>query len=341
MLGRFQNSILEGYQEKSYDVPLENGLKVGKGIQILEKDGKEYQLECTWVNNMKNGEGVLLDSNYVMAMKLNFKDDIIEGDGFLYDNGQVIFKGTWKEGQRCGYCEEFQSGHKVYAGNYEKDVRNGYGIEYDENGGIVFEGEWVEGKQGLKFIEENKRGEKELIELDENNKKKYIGGFKEGTVIRDGKGVEYDENEKPVRYCIYKEGMIERNIKEFKDNVIVMYDDFGKKVYEGGYKKNRMLNYPPEGQGRQFCDNVMIYNGEFKNGKREGHGCCYYMNRTLKYEGDWMNDKANGQGKFHNEEGMLIAEGDFVDDVYEDATQRIHVDTGKVEQIKKMKGCFC
>ena len=327
--------------EKEYNVPLENGLRSGKGTQTYEKDGQTYTLECTWSNNLKNGEGILLDSNYVMAMKLNFVNDVIEGEGFLYDNGQVIFKGQWKEGQRCGYCEEFKAGHRIYAGNYDKDVRNGYGIEYDENNHILFEGEWVDGKQGLKFIEENKHGEKELIEVDENEKKKYIGGFKEGTVIRNGYGVEYDENEKPVRYCIYKEGIIERTVKEFKENTIVVYNEEGQKVYEGGYKKNRSLNYPPEGQGRQFMNNIMIYNGEFRNGKREGHGCSYYMNRTLKYEGDWMNDKANGRGKFNNEEGLMIAEGEFVDDIYEDSTMRIHVDTGKIDEIKKMKGCFC
>ena len=131
--GVFQNSILSGYVEKEYNVPLENGLKSGKGTQTYEKDGQTYTLECTWSNNLKNGEGILLDSNYVMAMKLNFVNDVIEGEGFLYDNGQVIFKGQWKEGQRCGYCEEFKAGHRIYAGNYDKDVRNGYGIEYDEN----------------------------------------------------------------------------------------------------------------------------------------------------------------------------------------------------------------
>lgn len=294
-----------------------------------------------WSHNLKNGEGILLNSDYVMAMKLNFKDDVIEGDGFLYDNGQVVFKGTWKEGQRCGYCEEFKNGHRVYAGNYGSDERNGFGIEYDENGTVLFEGEWVDGKRGLKFIEENKQGKRELIELDENEKKKYIGGFKEGTVIREGQGVEYDENEKPCKISIYKDGMIERNVKEIKGDIIVSYDENGKKVYEGGYKKNRSQNYPAEGQGRQFCDNVMIYNGEFRNGMREGHGCCYYMNRTLKYEGEWKNDKANGEGKFNSEEGMLVAEGVFHDDVYEDETQRIHVDTGKIESIKKMGGCCC
>ena len=40
----------------------------------------------------------------------------------------------------------------------------------------------------------------------------------ETTVLKNSYYVEYDENEKPVRYCIYKEGIVERTIKEFKEN---------------------------------------------------------------------------------------------------------------------------
>ena len=55
----------------------------------------------------------------------------------------------------------------------------------------------------------------------------------------------------------------------------------------------------------------------------------------MKYEGDWKNDKANGMGKFYDEEGLLVAEGEFVD-----VDKICHVDTGKIEKIKK-RGCFC
>ena len=52
-------------------------VKSGKGTQTLEKDGKEYILECTWENNKKNGEGILLDPDGARAMKLHFKDDVV------------------------------------------------------------------------------------------------------------------------------------------------------------------------------------------------------------------------------------------------------------------------
>lgn len=58
-------------------------------------------------------------------MKLFFKDDLIEGEGYLYDNGQVTFKGTWVAGKRCGFGQEFQGGKLLFKGQYKDDVRNG------------------------------------------------------------------------------------------------------------------------------------------------------------------------------------------------------------------------
>ena len=316
-------------------------VKSGKGTQTLEKDGKEYILECTWENNKKNGEGILLDPDGARAMKLHFKDDVVEGEGALYDNGRVVFEGMWVNGKRCGPAQEYVDGHCVFKGQYDDDKRNGYGIEYDETGVTVFEGEWKNGEQGLKRIKANKKGKKQLVEYSEDGKVKYTGGYKEGTVIRDGEGVEYDSEGNPVSTCIYNEGIVERRIKEFKNNTIILYDENNKKVYEGEYKNSPELGFPPHGKGRLFRDGVMVYNGEFKNGQRSGHGCSYYMSRVLMYEGDWLNDKANGNGKFNNEEGLLVVEGEFVDNVCTQGDKRVHVDTGKIESVKKMNRCFC
>lgn len=336
-----ENKVFEGFEAGEYDVPLVDNVRNGKGTQTFKKGDDTYTLECTWVNGKKNGEGTLLDMNYVIAMKLNFVDDVVEGEGFLYLNGQVTFKGTWKGGMRCGFCQEFEGGRLVYKGEYKDDVRNGYGVLYDSNQDIVFEGQWVNGKEGLISIAENDKGDREMTEKTESGIIKFIGGFKEGSLLRDGKGVEYNEEGKPVKESMYKEGVEERKIKEFKDNdTIVIYDSNGKKVYEGEYLKDSHHRYPPNGNGRLFEGTVMVYNGLFVKGKREGHGLSYHLTRCLQYEGDWMNDKANGIGKYYNDEGMLIASGEFIDNVYTDDKICIHVDTGKIEEVKK-GGCGC
>lgn len=337
----FANRIFDGYAEKEYDVPLEDGIKSGSGSQKFEKDGKIYTLECTWVNGKKNGEGIFLDPDSIMAMKLVFKDDVIEGEGSLYENGQVTFKGMWKGGVRCGHGVEYKKGHVLYDGEFENDLRHGFGIEYGEDNMVEFEGEWKEGKRGTKYICVNKKGKKELTETTEDDKLIYVGGYKEGTMLRDGQGVEFDENEKPKSISIFENGALVRRVKEFKGKEIVLYDENGKKLYEGGFKNSRELGYPADGKGKQYENGIMVYNGDFVKGKRDGHGFSYYLNRTLKYDGDWKDNKANGNGKFYNEEGILEAEGEFVDDMFRDSEKVCHVDSGEIELLKNKRGCFC
>ena len=335
-----ENKIFEGFEAGEYDVPMENNVRNGKGTQKFKKGEEEYTLECTWANGKKNGEGILLDKDYVISMKLNFVDDLVEGEGVLYQNGQVTFKGVWKAGMRNGFCQEFDGGRLIFKGEYADDMRNGYGILYDASQEIVFEGQWVNNEQGLISISENDNGDREMTEKNENGTIKYIGGFKEGTVLRDGKGVEYDEEGKPVREIVFKEGLEERRIKEFKGENIVIYDSAGKKVYEGQYIKDNSHRYPPHGKGRLFEGTVMVYNGDFVKGKREGHGCSYHPTRCLKYEGDWMNDLPHGVGKYYDSEGTLVTSGEFCDGLYEDEKIRIDAAAGKVEDVTK-GGCAC
>lgn len=276
-----------------------------------------------------------------MSMKLNFKDDVAEGEGFLYSNGQVTFKGSWKEGKRCGHCYEYVDGHMIYDGNYENDMRNGFGIEYGQSNEVEFEGEWVDNKRGLKSIVQNKKGVRQLIERDESGKERYIGGFKEGTVIREGLGTEFDAEGRPSFVGIFKDGCVERKVKEFRGKEIVIYDDSGAKRYEGEYLDKKSLNYPAQGQGKLFKDGVMVYKGAFKNGLREGGGCSYYPNHVLMYDGEWRNDMANGYGKFNNSEGIMVVEGNFENNCYMDNDICVHVDSGKIEHVKKMRGCLC
>ena len=51
------------------------------------------------------------------------------------------------------------------------------------------------------------------------------------------------------------------------------------------------------------------YEGEFKNGKKEGIG-IYYFNNGGRYEGEWKNDVQEGKGKDYFDNGDRY-EGDF------------------------------
>ena len=60
-------------------------------------------------------------------------------------------------------------------------------------------------------------------------------------------------------------------------------------------------------------DKVLIYDGEYKNGKRNGKGKEYNDTGDLMYEGDYINNEQNGEGKLYSPFGLLEYEGEFKD----------------------------
>ncbi len=54
------------------------------------------------------------------------------------------------------------------------------------------------------------------------------------------------------------------------------------------------------------------YEGNWENGKRNGHG-TYFFNNGNKYEGNWVNDKKNGHGTFYFNDGNKY-EGNWEND---------------------------
>ena len=69
------------------------------------------------------------------------------------------------------------------------------------------------------------------------------------------------------------------------------YDKEGKVIYE--------LNNV-NGKGKVYDNNnnnLLIFEGEYLNGKRNGKRKKYYIGGNLLFEGAYINDKRNGKGK--------------------------------------------
>ena len=58
--------------------------------------------------------------------------------------------------------------------------------------------------------------------------------------------------------------------------------------------------------------NHLIFEGEYKNGKRNGKGKEYSQYGKLIFEGEYLNGKRNGKGKEYNQYGKLIFEGEYL-----------------------------
>ena len=81
-----------------------------------------------------------------------------------------------------------------------------------------------------------------------------------------------------------------------KANYGKLYNDEGKLIYEGEYK-NGIRN----GEGIYYYARGLRYEGQFINGLREGNGVFYWEDGT-RWEGPFKNNEMNGEGTFYDKE---------------------------------------
>ena len=67
---------------------------------------------------------------------------------------------------------------------------------------------------------------------------------------------------------------------------------------DGGYYIGQFKNNKINGNGIVYDkNNEEVYEGEFVDGKREGHG-KYYISEEYYYEGEFKNNEFHGKGEF-------------------------------------------
>ena len=205
-----------------------------------------------------------------------------------YDNGGANFTNGKKEGGKIKYPNG-----NYYQGEEKKGIRQGKGIEYYHNGGIKYDGYWLndlpEGEG--KFID--KKGDY------------YIGQFKQG--LKHGKGKEYFKDGKEIYEGDYVNGK-----KEGKGMYYYDIEDTGLGYYVG-FLKNDKFN----GKGMEYFKNGKInFDGYYANGQLEGYGKLYNKD-GIWIEGEWKNGQLNGKGKRFSKDGKLLYDGDFVNTIPE------------------------
>ena len=70
-----------------------------------------------------------------------------------------------------------------------------------------------------------------------------------------------------------------------------VYNKKGSIKYEGDF-----VNGKSEGHGKYIYEDGEYYIGQYLNGLKHGKGIVYYKNGTIKYEGDFVNGKSEGHG---------------------------------------------
>ena len=229
----------------------------------------------------------------------------------------------------------------IYEGEYINLKKNGKGKEYNEYGKLIFKGIYLKGKKWIGKV----------LDYYFNGRIKFEGEYLNGKI--NGKGYDnyhmviYEINDGIglVRECdnnniLLFEGQYINGKRHGKGKEGFFQQTFEGEYYEGkkwngtGYIYNKAIYELKNGNGyiKEYCDNILIFEGEYSNGLKNGKGREYFGNRALiqqkeklnklkikdnenketniLFEGEYLNGYRL-KGKEYNIDDVLIFEGEY------------------------------
>ena len=334
-----------------------NGKKTGKFYELDENGARKRM--CLFVDDeisqvvqvFKDTIMILFNSSGKRVYEGEYKGSIVSGfvsngNGKEYggDGETAIYSGEWKDGKREGLGTEYSQGYAVYTGEWKNGKRNGSGKEMDENGNVVFVGEWKDGKGKGKEMDGNgnviyegewsdgKRNGKGEEKMEKGMIR--LGHWRDGK-IKNGQFYELNGNRVVKRMCVYENDELKLVAQEFNGSTMIERNKEGK-VYEGGFKGDVENGFIRNGNGMEYESSQIHFllfgedgdnsrlarSGFWKNGKKSGRfyeyddygsvkQVCLYendeMDRVIKeFDGDIMVE--------YNKKGNRIYKGHFAGD---------------------------
>ena len=200
------------WKNKLFEGEYSNGKRNGKGKEYYKNGNLKFEGEYKYGLKAKGKE-------YYINDKLYFKGEYKSGEKWLgegYDeNGKIIFrinngKGFVKEYYNEDDKYKYPHYYLIYEGEYLNGEKHGKGIEYNQDGKIIFAGEYYQGKRWngkvkeyyfffdiLKFEGEYLNGKMHGKEYYNKEQMIFEGEYITYKNFRqrwNGKGEEYDNN---------------------------------------------------------------------------------------------------------------------------------------------------
>ena len=314
--GEYLNGKKNGKGKEYITIDIEHEGKIwgrrGRRIDRRYKKGREYDskiiFEGEYLNGKRwNGKGIeinnandlLFEGEYLNGERWNGK-----GEEYIETKNRYIlfYEGEYLNGKKVnsekqfflknGHNKEYDGDNLIFEGDFINCKRCGKGIEYDNKGRILFEGEYLNDfrLKGKKYIDGRLEYEGEYLW----NKK------------WNGKG--YDENGNKIYEIKNGTG----KAKEF--------DEEGQLIFDGEYLNGKKWN----GKIKKYYEKNLIFEGTYLNGKITGKGKEYnHYTGELEFEGEYLNGKKwNGIEKIiednsDDDYSYTIIKGKYVEGKYE------------------------
>ena len=238
-------------------------------IILIRKNLKEKRNLISIEGNENFNVDLFPSQNY------NFLGNMFEEkeDGFgiqYFPENQAKYVGQFINGKRKNFCcFEDKSKFYIYKGDSKNNFTGLYGIYYNYDKEITYEGEWLNNRKDGIGIETYKDGSK------------YIGEHKNG--VKQGLGTylwsDGSKYEGEWKYNL----MDGYGIYQFKDGSIC----------SGFWSSNQM-----NGFGKFLFPEVKCYIGFFKKDHKNGFGLIFWFKEEKAFVGYWKDNKQDGLGKF-------------------------------------------
>ncbi|MFC1617510.1 NEL-type E3 ubiquitin ligase domain-containing protein, partial [Candidatus Margulisiibacteriota bacterium] len=280
---KFKGELKEGKKVFEGDFYKNGDRKQGIGYD--EKGSRFY--DGPWKNNKPNGIG-----------KMFFKND----------PSNVQYYGEVKNGKKDGKRANL---YAIKVVRYTQPVKN-WKQELKET-------MWLDKNvTDIEYIGPFKNGKKHGfgVQYDEKDKVIFQGNFKEGEFIN---GIQIDTKNK--KWQVFKNNQLQGRPQEFDSTKSLEPYDYAIDWQDGLFSSEKPMekNKIPHGKGRFVFihDGVPVvhYDGEYKNGQKDGKGTLFYLNGNVEYEGGFKNGQKHGQGKEYWINGNLKYEGEFINGV--------------------------
>lgn len=259
------------------------------------KSGIPHGIETTWDNKGNK------------TLELSYSNGKTEGGETRWEDGQMVLRGTWKEGLRAGLWEEWhRNGKPKSRGEYAidadgKSYRSGRWTTWADNGQKTSEGDYLVGARSGEWTEWYASGQ--IKQQGAYGTEKLSDGS-EAVDRRVGLWTEWHENGQPKSKGHWANGAEQGEWQEWYES--------GQKRFEGVRVDGRSVSgttWHPSGEiARTFAEE------KDAQGKIITKTKTYYPNNKLKMSFGTMSDgKSHGAFEAWSAQGVKQVAGSFVE----------------------------
>jgi len=293
-------------------------------------------------------------SQGVLTAELNYVNDTLQGNAYLYDEGKLHQIIPYKDGLAEGKSLQFNKDSLItsiiiYKGGFIKKVtkinqvnteghKEGLWQTFFADGSVKWEGTYIDGKRDGYFKTYNQKGElvtvekyindvlqlnaPELAKLDirstyySNGVVQSSGPYKDNVPF--GMHRTYDETGKPKKADIYDSGRI---VATGPIDAADEQQGDWKEFYENSDLKaeGNYANGVKVGEWKYFfADGMKFELGKYDSkGKQSGKWLWYYDDGNLRRESNFTRGQEDGDFIEYNDSGKVITQGEYTDGMKE------------------------